>query len=319
MRPPRYHGSPDFRTTRTFLIRLVVLIFLVFAAFQSISFYVESLWYDSLGFQSVYWYRLRAQFLLFVIVGAVTAFFLWVIFRLVTPPPGFTRRPFLQVGQETITIPTSDSLKRLARPVAIVLGILFGLSFSSDWSTFALFLHRTPTPGSFEPIFGKSVSFYLFTLPVLEALAGWFLAICVIGLIVAILLSATDMLASFRGVSVALSLLLLAVAFQVYVGRFGLLLQENNLFTGARYVDQNILKPGLLFVIAALVVGAAFAGANIRRARLSTLVLAVAVPAVTYIVAGVIAPFYVTTFVVRPNELVRETPYIRNNIAFTRK
>ena len=42
-------------------------------------------------------------------------------------------------------------------------------------------------------------------------------------------------------------------------------------------------------------------------------------PALTYVVAGGIAPFYVTTFVVRPNELVRERPYIKSNIEFTRK
>src|SRR5213595_2242675 len=110
MRPPRYLPPRDFRATRGLVGRLVVLIVLVIAAFQSISFYVESLWYDSLGFQSVYWYRLRAQFMVFIVVATVTALLLWVIFRLVTPPPGFTRRPLLQLGQEVITIPTSDSL-----------------------------------------------------------------------------------------------------------------------------------------------------------------------------------------------------------------
>ena len=64
-------------------------------------------------------------------------------------------------------------------------------------------------------------------------------------------------------------------------------------------------------MIVALVAGAAIAAMNIKVARLRNLALAVGIPAATYIVAGVIAPFYVTTFVVRPNELVRESPYIR--------
>src|SRR4029078_10250060 len=136
-------------------------------ALQSISFYVESLWYGALGFDSVYWYRLRTQSLVFFGVAVVTAIALFAIIRLVTPPPGFARRPFLQFGQEAIAIPTSATLKRLAWPVAIVAGALFGLSFSSDWSTFALFLNRTATPGVADPIFAKPLSFYLFTLPVL--------------------------------------------------------------------------------------------------------------------------------------------------------
>src|SRR2546428_10431747 len=100
MRPPRYHSAPEFRAPRGFVIRLAVLIIRLIAAFQSISIYVESLWYGSLGFDSVYWYRLRTQSLLFLAVAAITAVVLRIIFPLVTPPPGYTRRPFLQFGQE---------------------------------------------------------------------------------------------------------------------------------------------------------------------------------------------------------------------------
>jgi len=319
MRPPEYHPTPDFRSARRLVTRLAVLIVLFIAGLQSISFYVESLWYGSLGFQSVYWYRLQAQSFVFLAVGALTTIVLWFIFRMVTPPPGYSRRPFLQIGQEAIVIPAAETLRWLALPVAIVIGVFFGLSFGADWTTFALFLHRTSTPTIIDPVFGHPLSFYLFTLPVLEAAAGWFLAIGVLGLIAAVLLSVTDMLATFKGVSLGVSLLLVAIAFQAFVGRYTMLVQENSLFTGVRYVDANIVIPGLWFVIAALLLGAAIAAANISRARLRNLIVAIAVPALTYIVAGIIAPFYVSTFVVRPNELVRESPYIKNNIELTRK
>jgi uncharacterized membrane protein (UPF0182 family) len=319
MRPPDYHPSLEFRPARGLVVRLAVLVFLIIAAFQSISFYVESLWYGSLGFESVYWYRLRAQSILFLAVAAISAISLWVIFRLVTPPSGYSRRPLLQFGQEAISIPTTDTLKRLALPVSIAVGVFFGIAFSSDWNTFALFLNRTATPSAVDPIFGRPVSFYLFTLPVLESAAGWFLAISVIGGIAAIFLSITDMTASFKGVSLGATLVLAAAAFQTFVSRYALLVQDNSLFTGVRYVDENIVIPGLSFVIASLLLGAIVAAANIRAGRIRNLGIAVAVPALTYLVAGIIAPFYVTTFVVRPNELVREKPYIKNNIEFTRK
>jgi uncharacterized membrane protein (UPF0182 family) len=277
------------------------------------------LWYDSLGFQAVYWTRLWTQSVVFLAVAVLTTLTLWTLLRLVTPPAASTRRPVLRFGQEAIVIPTSDAINRLTLPLSCIVGIFFGISFSSNWPTFALFLNRTATDGVADPIFGRPVSFYLFTLPVLEAAAGWFLAISIIVLIAAILLSVTDMLATFKGVSLALCLLLVAAAFRLYVGRYSLVNQEHTLFTGVRYVDHNIIIPGLLFVIAALLLGAAVAAVNIRVARVRNLALAVGIPAVTYIVAGVIAPFYVSTFVVRPNELVRETPYISHNIEFTRK
>src|SRR6266545_2822471 len=99
MRPPEYHDRPplDFRPARGLVVRLALLIFVVIAALQAISFYVESLWYGSLGFQSIYWYRLRSQSVVFIAVAAVTAAVLYLVFRLVTPPPGYSRRPFLQI------------------------------------------------------------------------------------------------------------------------------------------------------------------------------------------------------------------------------
>ena len=61
MRPPQYQLPFDFRPARSFLVRLAIIIVFLIAAFQSISFYVESLWFGSLGFEPVYWYRLQAQ------------------------------------------------------------------------------------------------------------------------------------------------------------------------------------------------------------------------------------------------------------------
>lgn len=300
-------------------LRIAAIVFLIFAAFQSISFYVESLWFASLGFESVYWYRLRAQVLVFLIAGGASTLLLWILFRLVMPPAGHGQRPFLRIGQEAIVIPSPDVLRWLALPAAVIIGVFFGLSIGADWNRFALLLNSEQSTGVADPIFGRPLSFYFFTLPVLESIAGGLLALSGIVLVAAILLAATDMSARFRGVSLAVSLFLLAVAWRTYVGRFGLLLSPNNLFTGVRYVDDHVILPGLWFVMAALVVGAALAAFNIRAGRIRNIGLAAAIPALTYVVAGMAVPFYVTTFVVRPNELVRESPYIGKNIEFTRK
>src|SRR2546426_1326228 len=131
--------------------------------------------------------------------------------------------------------------------------------------------------------------------------------------------SITDMTARFHGVSVALSLVLAAIACQTFLGRYGLLLKDHSLFSGISYVDDKILVPGLWLTAAALLAGSGIAAMNVAAGRIRNLIIAIAIPAVTYAGAGVIVPAYVTNFVVRPNELVRETPYIHNNIQFTRK
>ena len=304
---------------QSFLLPVVAVVFLIVAAFQSISFYVDSLWFESLGYESVYWYRLRTQALVFVVVAIATTGSLWILFRLLIPKFGTVRRPFVEVGGETISIPPLELVKPLAPALAVLLGFLFGILYSSDWSRYALFFNQPATPGVTDPVFDKPLSFYFFTLPVLEAGAGWLLAIALIGLAAAAIFTAMEMESRLKGLSLAFSLVLVALAVQTYVGRFAMLRASHSLFTGVRYVDDSVIIPGRWFVIFALLAGAVFAAINIRSGRVRNLILAAAAPVLAYAVVGVIVPAYVSTFVVRPNEFVRETPYITRNIDYTRR
>jgi uncharacterized membrane protein (UPF0182 family) len=53
--------------------------------------------------------------------------------------------------------------------------------------------------------------------------------------------------------------------------------------------------------------------------RFSLLLIAIAIPVAVYVIGVVIIPSYIQSFVVRPNELDRETPYISHNIEWTRR
>jgi len=307
------------RPTRSFVISLLIAIGLVVAAFQSIGLYVESLWFGSLGFESVFWYRIKAQSFTFLAFFVSSMLVLSILFRLVTPSSGGARRQFLEFGDQRIFLPVIGNLKNLARPVAVLIGLFLGLAFSADWTAFALFFNRPAPTGVADPIFGRPLSFFLFTLPVLDSIATWLMAVSIAVLLAAVALSVTDMTARFHGVSVALSLVLAAIACQTFLGRYGLLLKDHSLFSGISYVDDKILVPGLWLTAAALLAGSGIAAMNVAAGQIRNLIIAIAIPAVTYAGAGVIVPAYVTNFVVRPNELVRETPYIHNNIQFTRK
>src|SRR5438552_8831893 len=307
------------RPTRSFVISLLIAIGLVVAAFQSIGLYVESLWFGSLGFESVFWYRIKAQSFTFLAFFVSSMLVLSILFRLVTPSSGGARRQFLEFGDQRIFLPVIGNLKNLARPVAVLIGLFLGLTFSADWTAFALFFNRPAPTGVADPIFGRPLSFFLFTLPVLDSIATWLMAVSIAVLLAAVALSVTDMTVRFHGVSIALSLVLAAIACQTFLGRYGLLLKDHSLFSGISYVDDKILVPGLWLTAAALLAGSGIAAMNVAAGRIRNLIIAIAIPAVTYAGAGVIVPAYVTNFVVRPNELLRETPYIHNNIQFTRK
>ena len=319
MSTPDYRVQLDPRFVRRIVTRLALFVVVLILLFQFISIYVEKLWFASVGYEAVYWYQLRAQGATFLAFGIGSGVLLWILFKLVTPSGGIPRGSLIRFGNEQISMPSSESFRKFALPVAAVLGLLIGLAFSGDWNTYALFLNRPAPGGVMDPIFGQPLSFYFFTLPVMEAVAGLFLTISFMGLAAAIVTGITDTSGKFKGVSIALGVLLSAIAAEVYVYRYSLILDGKTLITGIGYVDDHAILPGLWFVIAALGVGALIAFANARSGHIRNFIAAVILPAVTYVVVGVLIPGYVATFVVRPNEFVKETPYIKNNIEFTRK
>ena len=70
----------------------------------------------------------------------------------------------------------------------------------------------------------------------------------------------------------------------------------------------------------ALIVAAVLAVVNaLTQKGLRLLIIAAAIPMGIYLVGVVIVPAYVNSFVVKPNELGRESPYIEHNINWTRR
>ena len=197
---------------------------------------------------------------------------------------------------------------------------------------FALYWYAPPRDGPIDPIFGKPLNFYLFTLPALQSVSGWLLVMALLSFAIAgffLLVSGGARalegyvnrydLVSWRGLSVTFAFLLLVIAWRVYLGRFDLLTEDHTVFSGVTYTDAHIFLPGLLIVALALVVGAAIAVANAFWLKRGRWLIAAVVPAIICYVLLQIVGWYVGSFIVKPNELVRETPYIVNNIKLTRQ
>lgn len=121
-------------------------------------------------------------------------------------------------------------------------------------------------------------------------------------------------------VSLALALFLLLLTWRTYLSRFPYLWEDHQTFSGVTFAEAQYLLRGLYLVCIALLVAAAIALVNAFSKRSLRLLLAgLAIPLAVYIVAVFLLPAYVTSFIVKPNELGRETPYIEHNITWTRR
>jgi hypothetical protein len=309
---------------------------LLFGGGTALSYYVDALWFGSLGYADVFWKTVNVQAAVFTAFAAVTFLVLYGSFVILKPARlgELTGVPILINGQP-IKLPVEPVLRLIALVASAVIAVITGAGMMAEWTTLALYWSSGPITSSIvDPIFGRPLPFYLFTLPAWELVSGWLLTIAVFVSAVAgffVVVSggtkilargrAQDGVGAWRGLSVGFAAVLLMLAVRVYLGRFAQLFDDRGgaIFSGVAYTDAHITLTGMLVVAGALVVGAAMALVNaVSAPRLRWLIAAVVPAAVCYGVVTIMA-WYVSSFIVKPNELVRETPYIAHNIDFTRQ
>ena len=323
---------------------LLGAIFLIFlAAGATLSYYVDALWFDSLGYVDVFWKTLNLQARIFTGFFLITFLVLYGSFVLLKPPRlgELAGLPILINGQP-IKLPVEPVLRLIAIGGALFIAVATGAGMMSDWPILAAYWNAPAASGAGDPIFGKPLVFYLFTLPVWQLLSGWVLTLAVIVGAVAVFFvvvsGGTRLLsqawgpssragtgarppvsAAWRGLSVAFAVGLLMIAARVYLGRFERLFDDHTVFAGVTYTEAHVTLTGLSIVALALVFGAAVALVNaVIRPQLRWLIAAV-VPAAVCAALVAVVGWYVSNFIVKPNELVRESPYIAHNIAMTRQ
>src|SRR5438552_4584046 len=325
-RPPR---------RRRFLLILALIAIFVFGSRTAVSYYVDALWFGSLGYGDVFRKTLSLQWAVFAAFFAGTFFILygWFLALWRAYQPDLLSGGIIFIGRQPLKLPGERILRLIVLVVSLVIAAATGAGMMAEWPTFALYWYAQRTTGGVvDPIFGKPVHFYLFTLPAWQFITGWLLTLAVIACVVAVffilITGSTHVFAGrrggsiplpWRGFSISFAFLLLIFAMRVYVGRFEALFDQHTIFGGVTYTDAHVTLTGLLVVCAALILGAAIAAVNIVAAPRVRWLAAAVVPAVLCYLALQVIGWYVGNFIVKPNELVRERPYIAYNIDLTRQ
>src|SRR5208282_5353459 len=168
--PPR---APHRR--RRFLIILAVLAAVFFGAQTVLSYYVEVLWFGSLGYASVFWKTLNLQWGVFAAFTLATFLILYGSFlalkraHLPDLPSGHT----IFIGGKPLKLPVEPVLRLIALGITLVIGAATGASMMVEWPALALFWYAPrATGGVVDPIFGEPLNFFLFALPAWQLIAG---------------------------------------------------------------------------------------------------------------------------------------------------
>ncbi|MGH7568033.1 MAG: UPF0182 family protein, partial [Gemmatimonadales bacterium] len=288
-------------------------------------------WYSSIGFERVFATRIVAATLLGVAVGGLTFAFLYANLRFaqrgVVPNP-----VVVQLRGDAPPVDVTRLVRRLALPAALGLALLIALPASSGWLRVLAFLHRTPF-GVTDPVFGRDLSYYVFTVPVITGLLGLLTGLALLALIAAgaLYVMRGDVVVHQKNVTVEpsarlhvallLALLFLLTALRVFFVRLpGLLHSTTGPLVGASFADLHGTLLGLRLAGVAAIVGAGLVLWGARSARLArNALLALAIYLAVSLLGVLLYPAAVQRLVVAPNELSKETPQLAQHIAATRR
>ncbi len=316
------------------LALLVIVGAVILGGGTAVSYYVDALWFESLGYSSVFWTRLSLQGATFAAFALVTFLVVYGVFRALKPNSlGQLAGATMLFNRRPVALPVEPVLKLLGLGLSLGIAAVTGASMMEQWMTLALYWDAPRNAALPDPIFGQSLDFYLFTLPALQLISGWLLTLSIIACLIAALFvvitggariltewrSSAAQARLWRGLSASLAAFFSMLAVRAYLGRFDHLFQDGTVFAGVTYTDAHVTLNGTLVVCVALLAGAAIAAAAAVRAPRPRWLLAVPIPAIAcYLILAAVRA-YVGDFIVAPNQLVRERPFIAHNIEMTRR
>lgn len=318
------------RSPRMFISLLFTLLVVLLSLPQSLSLYIDWLWFKDVNFLKIFTTRINAQ----AMTGAAGLFAgfliaygnLWYALHA-------TKGRSLAMSFANQPLPQLDILKRLDSLKLIVplgIGAFSALLMNSNWLKFLYYYHGAAA-GYADPVFNKDVSFYLFALPAYEAAASVLLFILTASLILSALVyllrgavfpTPHGFVAEapvYAHVSVLGALLFLVLGFSTYTGMHTLLSSSHGHVAGAIYTDVHAVIPFMKIRIVLAAAAAVLFLSNIFLRRTVVFTGTVVLYVALSFIGNSVYPAILQKLVVAPNELVKETPYINHNITFTRK
>jgi len=317
--------TPSRRGRFIFVVALLGL-----AIPAGVEFYTDWLWFGETGYQSVFVRKLATRASLGSAAAALAFGVLFINVRLALRGLG-PRRVVLSTREGPVAIAFDPhQVRAVATVVVALVALLLGWYASSYWLTWLMFQNGQPF-GESDPVLGRDVGDYVFRLPFLDAFSGFLLALGVlsgVGAAAVYLLTGglarnpdggvAMTVAARRHLAVVAGSCLVVLAFAAYLDVPQLLHSPGGVIHGATNVDVAIRIPALRLLIVVSLLGAALAFYQTMATSLWPVITAAGLYAVVS-VGGSVAASIMQRFVVAPNELVRETPFIEHNIAATRR
>lgn len=322
-RPP-----PSLSSALRWIIPLGALLLLWVGGSVAANIYTDWLWYDNLGYLSVFTTILTTRIMLFALGAVVFLAIFGVNVYLAQrySPHGIAPQAALNIPLEALNWARRLVVVGIVIG-AILLGLVFGGAASGAWETTLRFTNAAIFNLT-DPLFNRDVGFYIFNLPLYRFIQGWLLGVLVVnGLVVLGIYAINFALGGFQftvtrtmrahlsGLGIGVFLLL---AFGYWLSVQELVYSAGGAAYGAGYADVSIKLPALRLLIALSGGVALLLAANVYLKGTILPIIGAGVWFAVLILGTGVLPSLVQRFQVDPNEFALEEPYIARTIEMTR-
>ncbi|MEE8399358.1 MAG: UPF0182 family protein [Desulfobacterales bacterium] len=308
-----------------------------------ISIYPDLLWFRNMGFSPVFWTMLLSRFgfgflvwfLMMIIVG-VNLYFAN------RAHPGRKEGAFKAADDYFSQLGLSSrTLNSLLIAVVLIVSFYIASRAAGQWDLVMRYLYQQPF-ANVDPIFGRDLGFYVFSLPFYSFIQNGLIILTFLSGLITIgwylkngalkiegdLIQAEGAPPALPEISISpkakqhliflAGIIVMFLSWGYYLKIYGLMYSTQGPAFGASFTDVNI-KIFAYWILIVVTLG--FAGVLIRNAftfKMKSIWVSGGIWLGSVVVLVILLPLLVQKFVVKPNELVRESPYIEHNIAYTR-
>jgi len=321
-----------------FFPRLKIILVIIIFSFLGLLYFgshflADWYWFNEVGYLQVLITRLLADWSLRL--GVIVFFFLFFYLNLFFTSRGLNLTPSItreNLSVREYLVDRFISRKRLGilfLLLSLVGSLLFSPLASGKWLIVQQYLHATPF-GLADPLFGKDISFFVFTLPFYRFIYSILVAAIVGAVLVTgslyLIFNPRELIYFQRGrfarpqihFYTLLALFFLIQAWGFRLQALELVRSPRGTTFGAGYTDIHALLPGYNILAGVAVVCALIIFLNVFRRNLKLVSGGIIALIGAYVLLVVIVPQTIQKFYVEPNEFVREEPYLRFNIDYTR-
>ena len=339
--PRRSAPLPRVPLPGRWALYFIAAIFIIGALLDIPAYLQQWLWMRQLDYLEIFWTLLSVQWGMFVF-GFVYAFlFFWSNVHQAARSGFHLRGNFAAeefAGPWRTFTPDRPNLENMRGwlipamiAVSAVVALIFALAFSANWDTYLRY-HYGGAYGLRDPLFGIDVGIYLFHLPFyeLEQRNLIYLTFITLGCVVAIYLGAG--LLQFSGgfrfnahrnvgrhLSALLFVLIAVIGWGFYLDRYNLVYSTLGVVYGAGYSADHVTRFALSVMQGASAKVCVLLALNFFRPQIKPIAVGAIAYIGLYFIGILLLPTIFQDYIVQPNELALETPYLKNNIAFTRK